>query len=81
MTCYDYWYYMVLDYIFYSSNSLACVGVLDILDQYQLDNCGGCPNADIPSNHLSMKAFYLVFYDQVCIKYPEKIKPVFVIDR
>ena len=34
VTCYDRWHYMTLDYIFYSSQSLHCAGVAEMLDQW-----------------------------------------------
>lgn len=55
VTCFtdDSW---TLDYIFYSSHTLAGVGVLGVVNTAVIAATGGLPSKDFPSDHLSLKA-------------------------
>ncbi|KAH7138239.1 glucose-repressible alcohol dehydrogenase-like protein transcriptional effector [Dendryphion nanum] len=50
----------VLDYIWYSTNSLQVVGLLGEVDKEYLQRVPGFPNYHFPSDHLALYAQYLV---------------------
>ena len=45
-----------VDYVFYSAGSLVPVGVLKTIDYATVEDIGGLPSKEFPSDHLSMKA-------------------------
>ncbi|XP_046552250.1 CCR4-Not complex 3'-5'-exoribonuclease subunit Ccr4-like isoform X2 [Haliotis rubra] len=56
ITCRDYSFIGCLDYIFYGREGLGVADVLGIVDKSVIDNNGGLPNKDFPSDHLSLKS-------------------------
>ena len=50
----------VLDYIWYSSNSVRVTGVLGGVDEEYLRRVPGFPNSDFPSDHLLLKADFSI---------------------
>ncbi|XP_071495606.1 uncharacterized protein [Diadema antillarum] len=47
-----------LDYIWYSSDTLCCLGVQEVVDQELIKPFWACPNQVFPSDHLLMKASF-----------------------
>ena len=50
----------VVDYIWYSSNSLRVSGLLGDVDMEYLQRVPGCPNFHFPSDHLALMAEFVV---------------------
>ncbi|XP_071112326.1 microtubule-associated protein futsch-like [Haliotis cracherodii] len=45
-----------VDYIFYGSDGLGAADILRVVDSAVLEETGGIPNQDFPSDHLSLKS-------------------------
>ncbi|XP_046583247.1 CCR4-Not complex 3'-5'-exoribonuclease subunit Ccr4-like [Haliotis rubra] len=45
-----------VDYIFYGSEGLGVADILRVVDSEVLEETGGIPNKDLPSDHLSLKS-------------------------
>jgi len=50
----------VLDYIWYSTNTLQVVGLLGEIDKGYLQRVPGFPNYHFPSDHVALYAQYIV---------------------
>jgi CCR4-NOT transcription complex subunit 6 len=50
----------VLDYIWYSTNTLQVVGLLGDIDKSYLQRVPGFPNYHFPSDHIALYAQYIV---------------------
>ncbi|XP_076444929.1 uncharacterized protein LOC143282923 [Babylonia areolata] len=48
----------VLDYMFYSADTLHVLGILDIVETATVVGTGGLPSRDFPSDHLSLKTYF-----------------------
>lgn len=47
-----------VDYVFFSSNCLDNVGVLEVPSEEAITETGGIPNEIFPSDHVSIKATF-----------------------
>ncbi|KAK7476265.1 hypothetical protein BaRGS_00032458 [Batillaria attramentaria] len=46
----------ILDYVFFSSQTLQAMGVLQVVDKDVIQQTGGLPSKSFPSDHLPLKA-------------------------
>ena len=64
-SCYSLNFHGLLDHIIYTEDSLTLMQLLELPDESQLSEGGGCPNLLFPSDHMRIEAQFLL-KDSIC---------------